>query len=1029
MNRLLTPLICLLIAPLFEGSALAQREVPISTFTITALRDDVRSLSLPSSVRESLDDWLDPAEEAYRRGSQDSASSFLDGFRLAVESQPARVIPPARASEILTQALRISDALGAGYRLGGEEVGPGGLVLDVADPNSRLYRMRLRIPPGAVSDETFISVSAEDPAPRNRALTFPGGAVVLRPTGLVLSQPATLELPYGDEDRDGIVDGTDYPVRFLKAGVFDLAGRIAFPARALDTTLQVQRVEIYDFATYRNVAWRWTEGVLTYSFAWPEDGVALADGVAMGDLANAVRSALDVWSAVLAPAGIRFEEVPPNQPAAVRFGFFSSDVPLRVLSASAGTPGLAPGLGRGLGDGAAQVYARENPLATGEGFAVIFNSDFGQSGGDALVWSSGHAGESNVVSIESVAVHAVGHVMGLDDVRDTLQPPVMATGADLMKPEVCLAVDDIAALYELYRVDSSPLLPCPHARLGGLPEIFAFGQVPIDSVREADLSFQNLGTGTLLIGSVSVDGVFEVDTSRMRRTLRAGEGTGLVVLFPSGVSGPLEGSLRIATNATNSPAIIRLTGAHRDDLPDCTLTPSPVRVTSGELTTLRWTVSGNAAMAEVSSGVGRVDLSAGGVEIRPEATTRYTLTISGPAGTGSCGTTVVVEPARSSEIIWTRQFGTGGEDSVRALATSDFGVLVGGELNATTGAGGDTVLALYDTAGDRMWEQRLPGSRIEGLALDETGIYAAGLTERALAGEEHRGGLDLFIGKFDLDGDIVWIDQFGTTGMDWASGIALGPSGLYVIGVTDGTLDNVAAGGLDVVLRKYSFDGRVLWVRQFGTPRDDFARGVAVLPDGVVVVGGTGAAFPGQAFGGGSDAFLRRYDADGGEVWTRQFGGPGSQYIATVAADATGIYVAGGTETALEGQTSLGGFDAFLQRYGHDGQRVWTRQFGTAENDSASALTVDATGLFVAGATEGTMRGQMSAGGFDAFVRALDFAGDEIWTRYVGTSEIDDTFALVASDVGVYVAGSTLGTFQGEDSSGATDGYLAKIRK
>lgn len=1029
MNRLLTPLICLLLSPLFQVPALAQMEVPVSTFTITRLREDVRSLSLPSSVRQSLDDWLDEAEEAYRRGSEDAAITALDGFRLAVESQPARVIPTARGNDILALALRISDALGEGYRLGGEEVGPAGLILDVADRNSPLYRMRLRIPPGAVADETFVSVSAQEPAPRNRALTFPGGGMVLGPSGLALSQPATLEMPYEDEDRDGVVDGTDYPVRFLKAGVFDLAGRIAFPRRELDTTLQVQRIEIYELATYRNVAWRWTAGVLTYSFAWPQEGVARANGVGMTDLADAVRSALDVWSTVLVPAGVRFEEVPPNQPAAVRFGFFSSDVPLRVLNASAATPGLAPGLGRGLGDGAAQVYARENPLAAGEGFAVIFNSDFGQSGDDALAWSSAHAGDPNAVSIESVAVHAIGHVMGLDDVPDTLQPPVMATGADLMKPEVCLAFEDIAALYELYDIDPNLVLPCPHARLGGLPEIFGFGQVPIDSVREADLSFQNLGTGTLLIGSVSVDGVFEVETSRMRRTLRAGEGTGLVVRFPPGVAGPQEGSLRITTNATNSPAIVRLTGAYRDDIPDCTLTPSPVRVTSGEVTTLRWTVSGNVVMGEVSPGVGRVDLDAGGVEIPPEATTRYTLTISGPAGTATCGTTVVVEPARSSEIIWIRQFGTGGEDSVRALATADSGVLVGGELNGTTSASGDAVLALYDTVGDRMWEQRLPGSRIEGLALDETGIYAVGLTERALAGEEHRGGLDVFVGKFDRQGDMVWIDQFGTTGMDRASGVALDSSGVYVIGVTNGTLDNVAAGGLDVVVRKYSLDGNVLWVRQFGTAGDDFARGVAVLPDGVVVGGDTGAAFPGQTFGGGSDAFLRRYDADGGEVWTRQFGGPGSQYIATVAADSTGIYVAGGTETALGGQTSLGGFDAFIQRYGHDGQEVWTRQFGTAETDSAAALSVGATGLFVAGATEGTMRGQASAGSFDAFVRALDFAGGEIWTRYVGTAEIDDTFALVASDVGVYVAGSTLGTFPGAASSGATDGYLAKIGK
>lgn len=1029
MNRLLTPLICLVLSPLFQVPALAQEEIPISTFTITGLRDDVRSLSLPSAARANLDNWLDRAEEDYRRGSNEDAITALDGFRLAVESQPEVLIPPASGNDLLALALRVADALGEGYSLGGGQAGPAGLILDVADQNSPLYRTRLLIPPGAVSRETFVSLSVGTLTPRNRALTFPGPEVVLSPPGLALAEPATLELPYGDEDGDGVVDGTDYPARFLKAGVFDSAGRIAFPRRELDATRRVQRIEIYDFAAYRNVAWRWTQSVLTYSFAWPEEGVALASNVGMTDLAEAVRRALEVWSSVLVPAGVRFEEVPPNQPAAVRFGFFSPDVPLRVLDASAPTGALTRGLGRGLGDGAAQVYARENPLETGEGFAVIFNGDFGRSGDDALAWTSGLAGDPNEVSIESVAVHALGHVMGLDDVPDMLQPPVMATGADLLKPEVCLAFEDIAALYDLYGIDPSLLLPCPHARLGGLSEFFSFGQVPLDTEREAELSFQNVGTGTLLIGSVSVDGIFEVDTSQMRRVLPAGEATRLVVRFPPGVVGPQEGSVRIATNASRGPVTVRLTGSHREDMPGCTLMPSPLRVSSGELTTLRWTVSGSADSAEVSPGVGGVDLAAGGVEIRPEATTRYTLTVSGSAGTGTCGTTVVVEPARSSEIIWTRQLGGGGDDSARALATADFGILVGGELGGSSGAGGGAVLALYDTAGERIWEQFVGGSRIEGLALDETGIYAAGFTERAMRGEEHRGGMDAFVGKFDLEGNMVWIDQFGTTGMDRASGVALDSSGVYVVGVTDGTLDNVSSGGVDVVVRKYSLDGSVLWVRQFGTSGDDSARGVAALPEGIVVVGDTGAALPGQTFGGGSDAFLRRYEPDGTEVWTRQFGGPGNQTIAAVTADTTGIYAAGGTETALPGQASLGGFDAFLRRYGHDGREVWTRQFGTAEGDSAAALDVDATGLFVAVATEGTMRGHVSEGGADAFVRALDFAGDEIWTRYVGTSQVDEPFALAASDVGVYVAGSTLGTFRGAASNGARDGYLTKIRK
>ena len=38
------------------------------------------------------------------------------------------------------------------------------------------------------------------------------------------------------------------------------------------------------------------------------------------------------------------------------------------------------------------------------------------------------------------------------------------------------------------------------------------------------------------------------------------------------------------------------------------------------------------------------------------------------------------------------------------------------------------------------------------------------------------------------------------------------------------------------------------------------------------VVGYTDGEFPGQTSSGSTDAFVRKYDANGNEVWTRQFG-------------------------------------------------------------------------------------------------------------------------------------------------------------
>ena len=134
------------------------------------------------------------------------------------------------------------------------------------------------------------------------------------------------------------------------------------------------------------------------------------------------------------------------------------------------------------------------------------------------------------------------------------------------------------------------------------------------------------------------------------------------------------------------------------------------------------------------------------------------------------------------------------------------------------------------------------------------------------------------------------------------------------------------------------------------------------------------------------DAFVRKYDAAGNELWTRQFGAH-ARRVHGVAADASGVYVAGTHRQALCRARPPGiSVDAFVRRYDAGGNELWTRQFGTAGVDDAFGVAVDASGVYVAGVTSGTLPGQTSTGGGDAFVRKYDAAGTEVWTRQFGTA-------------------------------------------
>jgi len=191
-----------------------------------------------------------------------------------------------------------------------------------------------------------------------------------------------------------------------------------------------------------------------------------------------------------------------------------------------------------------------------------------------------------------------------------------------------------------------------------------------------------------------------------------------------------------------------------------------------------------------------------------------------------------------------------------------------------------------------------------------------------------------------------------------------------VVGFTEGTLlgQPANAGSFDAFVRKYDSNGTELWTRQFGTPGRDVGSGLMLDSSGVYVSGGTEGTLPGLASAGGFDAFVRKYETSGAELWTRQFGTATSDQAVGVAVDTSGVYVAGLTDGTLPGQTSAGGSDAFVRKYETNGAELWTRQFGTATSDQAVGVAVDTSGVYVAGFTDGTLLGQVSAGTLDAFL-------------------------------------------------------------
>ncbi len=143
---------------------------------------------------------------------------------------------------------------------------------------------------------------------------------------------------------------------------------------------------------------------------------------------------------------------------------------------------------------------------------------------------------------------------------------------------------------------------------------------------------------------------------------------------------------------------------------------------------------------------------------------------------------------------------------------------------------------------------------------------------------------------------------------------------------------------------------------------------------------------------------------------TNQLGSAFDDRAGALAPDSEGgTFVAGRTDGDLGGPNA-GASDVFLARYERWGDLLWIRQFGTSEADEALALAPDGQGgVIVAGWTLGSLGGP-NVGDRDVFLARYDSIGDRLWIRQFGSSEQDSAWALALDgEGGVFVGGLTIG--------------------
>jgi hypothetical protein len=214
------------------------------------------------------------------------------------------------------------------------------------------------------------------------------------------------------------------------------------------------------------------------------------------------------------------------------------------------------------------------------------------------------------------------------------------------------------------------------------------------------------------------------------------------------------------------------------------------------------------------------------------------------------------------------------------------------------------------------------------------------------------------------------IAEFSQSKTTAASGITVANGAVYITGITDATLSLSSnnevdlAGGDGFVAGFDRVSGTLLWNQTLSSgPATDYARGIAVNGSELYIVGQTGGALPSgglaaNVYGGETDAFIAKYalsNSGGLLQWTKQFGGTGVDSAQAITIDPSGkIYFTGETNTGLFG-TALGGSDAWIAQVNSSGSLISATQLGTPQDDEAYAIATDRSGaLYVSGQTQGT---------------------------------------------------------------------------
>jgi|GEM_PF-2713672 len=228
---------------------------------------------------------------------------------------------------------------------------------------------------------------------------------------------------------------------------------------------------------------------------------------------------------------------------------------------------------------------------------------------------------------------------------------------------------------------------------------------------------------------------------------------------------------------------------------------------------------------------------------------------------------------------------------------------------------------------------------------------------------ERVGIQDIFVAKYDNHGNVLWAKRAGGTAGQSANALAVDDenniliTGDFTSSITFGSSLLTSSGSADIFVAKYDTNGNEIWGTSMGGPDYDTVSNIATDMEGNVIIAGdyyedimfgnVALQHTGQA--GSSDIFVAKYDMAGFPVWSKSLEGDLKDTCSGIATDALGNIVITGSflsgtlqiddSTILNNTTGQRQF--YIAQFNPEGFYGWTENPGMHGNNNSTEIVID----------------------------------------------------------------------------------------